>query len=117
MTIEPLPKVILEKAVMICDEAFWPFPAALDAVDKLSELGYAVTGVELFEREGDSPKWILSSRYEHDENMDWGKFVGYCRQSAVEFIFDYMGHEGGLFNLIWSENEKKAKKGRGFLNN
>lgn len=105
-----IPKEILDKAVALCNENFWTYLDALRVVEVLSVRSCAIVGVELHEQVDDSPKWIATSNYNHDENVPWIKYVELCNNSAKDFIELNKEYKSGLFNFTYiQEGEIKQK--------
>ncbi len=105
--------LLLATAKRVGEEFCWPAPSALEVVEALRGLGYAVLGVELwaFDEPEGPPRVVGWSTYATETALEWGDLVAVSAQSAAEAI---TGHEGDL--VLWvnltfaSEEQMRAEE-------
>ena len=94
------PKDLRAKAVILSGEAAWPREAAREVIDFLANNDYAPVGVELWEREGGSPRVLGWSNYKIDYSGDWPEYVESNAREAKR-VLESATANNQLFNVTW----------------
>lgn len=107
MNKEPLSKELLQRSFFFGGEHFWKYEDALKVISELSKDYYAVVGVELYEQDGNAPRWVATSNYMYEETLPWNEYVKSCEKAAITFVKNNKIDSNALFNLSFiSEKEK-----------
>lgn len=99
---QALPPTLTAQAIFLAGEAAWLPDAALKVISWLTEAGYAVIGVELWEDCGGRPVWIATSNYEHDQSSNSPEYIKLNFAGATQFVERFGHRVGALFNLTIS---------------
>jgi hypothetical protein len=96
-----LPQELLESGVVLANEIAWPANQAITVIEYLSHNKLAIVGAELWEAVEGRPKWIASSNYRCDEQVNIERYVSCCADGARQFVRRWEYEAGALFNLTW----------------
>jgi hypothetical protein len=94
-----LPEAIVSKAVVLAGEWAWPSPYAEEVVMRFQTAGKVVSGVELWQNQDGSPKWLATSNYSVDLSDEHEMLVSASARDALEFIARFRDLPGALFNF------------------
>lgn len=97
---------ITSKAISLAGEPAWSSDDALEVIWQLASSSLAVVGVELWQEDDGSPRWIASSDYEYDWETNWSQYVDKCSRGAAIFIERFRKEPGALFNLTWIREDE-----------
>lgn len=89
-----IPKDLIKKSIVLAGEEAWSAKNAMEVVDWFENNDIIISGIELWQKEGSSPKWVATSNYVPVNSSQ-------SARAAKEFIHRFSDSDGALFNFSW----------------
>lgn len=99
MNNQDISESLIKKAIFIADEPAWKKDDAFEIVKYLKINGYAVLGIEIWERVEDSIRVVGWSEYDIAFDGNWSLFIELNAQHALQDIEKSETNE--LINITW----------------